>query len=457
MAETAAFPAAAYAGTENGISVGALSGTNTNDATYQHAQVHQKLAAEIIASETKIGFGASNQTPVTNSVLAGTGAGASSWSTTPTLVDLTLTGDLVVGDDTTITGLLAVTETATITGLTRAIAGLVVADATSLPATATKLYIADSDSGAEMRIDSTISGTTYGISIGADANEPYVGSRTAHDFRFITTNVERARITDAGVFQIKTGNTFEVYGAGDVKKVSLIHNDTDGVLTSSSGAMILSAATHVRTGSGIEMRMYESGNTNYTGISHNTTNAIWFTSTGYNVAQGGSLGLVPATDNAYTLGKTGNRWTEVWAANGTIQTSDIRLKDVMDVSVLGTEFILALKPIAYTWKSEKKRVDVDGAMKDVNGDIVLNEDGNEIITQQIELVEKQEEEKLMYYGFSAQAVESTLQQMGVDPRAFGGTFYDEEADQYNLNYQQFILPIVKAFQELEARVKTLET
>lgn len=30
---------------------------------------------------------------------------------------------------------------------------------------------------------------------------------------------------------------------------------------------------------------------------------------------------IPATDNTHTLGKTGNRWTAVWAANGTIQTS----------------------------------------------------------------------------------------------------------------------------------------
>lgn len=36
--------------------------------------------------------------------------------------------------------------------------------------------------------------------------------------------------------------------------------------------------------------------------------------------------LFPAADNANTVGRSGNRWSEVWAANGTIQTSSSRRK-----------------------------------------------------------------------------------------------------------------------------------
>lgn len=42
--------------------------------------------------------------------------------------------------------------------------------------------------------------------------------------------------------------------------------------------------------------------------------------------------LLPATDNIYPLGSLTERWTEVFAANGVINTSDARLKTVRTLS-----------------------------------------------------------------------------------------------------------------------------
>ena len=49
--------------------------------------------------------------------------------------------------------------------------------------------------------------------------------------------------------------------------------------------------------------------------------------------------VYPETDNAVDLGSSGNRYDDVYATNGTIQTSDSRLKQEVVTSVLGIDFI----------------------------------------------------------------------------------------------------------------------
>lgn len=56
--------------------------------------------------------------------------------------------------------------------------------------------------------------------------------------------------------------------------------------------------------------------------------------------------LYPTTDNAKTCGKSGNRWTEVWAVNGAIQTSHSSTKtDIAEVAPKNLEI-----PRAITFK-----------------------------------------------------------------------------------------------------------
>lgn len=58
----------------------------------------------------------------------------------------------------------------------------------------------------------------------------------------------------------------------------------------------------------------------------------------------------PSVDNLYPLGNSTYRWSAVYAANGTIQTSDARLKDnVLDLTY-GLSDLLKLRPVSFTWK-----------------------------------------------------------------------------------------------------------
>lgn len=65
-----------------------LSTTEMDDAGFEHDAVHTNHSGAIIALETKVGTGSS--TAVADSVLAGTGAGTSSWTTSPSLTGLTV-------------------------------------------------------------------------------------------------------------------------------------------------------------------------------------------------------------------------------------------------------------------------------------------------------------------------------------------------------------------------------
>lgn len=133
----------------------------------------------------------------------------------------------------------------------------------------------------------------------------------------------------------------------------------------------------------------------------------------------------PATDNAVTLGGAGARWSAVWSATGTIQTSDSRQKTDIEPSDLGLDFILDLIPIKYRWI--------------VGG----TEDGQPRAGRRT------------HYGLVAQQVQDALK-----GRDFAGHVLADPADpdsEQGLRYDAFIAPLIIAVQELAERLGRLET
>lgn len=61
--------------------------------------------------------------------------------------------------------------------------------------------------------------------------------------------------------------------------------------------------------------------------------------------------IVPRNDNTISLGASGKRFSEVWAVNGTIQTSDARDKDVLDRfdGLKAAAAIDAIEPVLFHW------------------------------------------------------------------------------------------------------------
>lgn len=160
--------------------------------------------------------------------------------------------------------------------------------------------------------------------------------------------------------------------------------------------------------------------------------------------------LVPVTDNAYTLGASGLRWSSVWAANGTIQTSDERTKKDIADSPLGLDFIEDLRPVSYRFKVGSNKV-IRQVYRDTEGNEV---DSNAEGANPAEIITEEVAGERVHYGLLAQEVKAALPE-GTD---FGGWILTDKNDpnsEQGLRYEEFISPLIKAVQELSEQNKTL--
>lgn len=138
--------------------------------------------------------------------------------------------------------------------------------------------------------------------------------------------------------------------------------------------------------------------------------------------------IAASPDNTFSCGRNAQRFTEVWAVDGSINTSDAREKQNVLPCDLGLDFILALNPVSFEW--------------------IKREDGKR------------------HYGLIAQQVRDVL---GVE-KNFAGLYdtmeladpederglTEETRRSFGLSYTQLIAPMIKAIQELEGRVQALE-
>ncbi len=87
----------------------------------------------------------------------------------------------------------------------------------------------------------------------------------------------------------------------------------------------------------------------------------------------------PADDVEVSLGGINNRWTTVYASNGTVNTSDRREKKNIAPIAYGLDEIMALQPVSYDWvndSNEKKKLGLIAQdLKEVIDEVVV--DGQE--------------------------------------------------------------------------------
>ncbi len=126
----------------------------------------------------------------------------------------------------------------------------------------------------------------------------------------------------------------------------------------------------------------------------------------------------------------GNSVTTVYAYGAIQNRSDIRDKaDVRDITI-GLDFINALRPVDFRWdyREDYKETEKDGSKKRVR----------------------------YHHGLIAQEVKATIDALGID---FGG-YQDHSVlggqDVKSLGYEELMAPMIKAIQQLTARVRELE-
>jgi hypothetical protein len=226
---------------------------------------------------------------------------------------------------------------------------------------------------------------------------------------------------------ITANNAFTVSGGGiTVTGGSTFNNGVtfvNGLTVSSSGITVtgnstfnnnltvsgdLTSSNHRATG---DLTIFANGTT--------TSRAVFTTSN-----------FRPTTNGTYNLGGSGNRWATVFAATGTINTSDIREKTEVQTSVLGTSFIKSLRPVSYKFKVDENENPI---VQDVPG-------------------------VRTHWGFIAQEVKESIDKEGVND--FAGwilTDLENPDSEQGLRYSEFIAPLTKALQESIERIEVLES
>tara|TARA_R100001463_G_scaffold29672_1_gene67510 strand:- start:152 stop:1306 length:1155 start_codon:yes stop_codon:yes gene_type:complete len=155
-----------------------------------------------------------------------------------------------------------------------------------------------------------------------------------------------------------------------------------------------------------------------------------------------SKAIEPMDNDTYDLGTSSKKWDDVYATNGSIQTSDRTQKNTIVDSDLGLSFVNKLKPVSYKFNNKTRT----------------------------------------HYGLIAQDVETVLSDISKPTTGFAGfikeaipdiVYKEAEANipegkkagdlkvaahtEYGLRYGEFISPLIKAVQELSAEVEILKT
>lgn len=146
-------------------------------------------------------------------------------------------------------------------------------------------------------------------------------------------------------------------------------------------------------------------------------------------------GFHPRTDQTSSfgssLGESSKRWASVYANNGVIQTSDIRLKKNIVPISYGLKEVLKLNPITYNWKDNK--------------------------VGETEIPHEQQERKL---GFSAQEllniIPEVVQTHSWVPADEKGNFKRVENEKLGVNYSEIIPVLVNAIKEQQQEIEELK-
>lgn len=306
-----------------------------------------------------------------------------------------------------------------------------------------------------LRVNTTgynnVSVGTYSMNTNTTGN-----NNTATGVASLYSNTEGIFNTANGVYSLNKNTT----GAGNTAMgADALYNNSTGLYNVGMGSDPLWNNT---TGSYNIATGYLSMYNNMTGNYNVSIGSYAFTTNkygSYNTALGAyadvsdqyltnttSLGYqaIASASNSVVVGNT--EVTKIGGYANWTNFSDGRYKKNVKQNVPGLSFINTLQPVTYT-------LDVSGINKVINGSQKATEAASGTRSGinnnlQATAMEKAvaEKEKKIYTGFIAQDVEKAAQKVNYD---FSGVYHPQnDNDYYGLSYADFVVPLVKAVQEL---------
>ncbi|MEO8087709.1 MAG: tail fiber domain-containing protein [Bacteroidota bacterium] len=268
--------------------------------------------------------------------------------------------------------------------------------------------------------DGTLSSTSPGLRFGSNSSEAIASKRTSgtnqYGLDFYTGGVNRMTITNGGRIGIGTitpgGGDLEI-GSNIIASVKNVRLNTSANIGSGydinvgnleNSLRIWCSGTYIRFGS--------------------SADAFATTPIDYLAFEPG-VSFHPYTDNSMSLGISTNRWTAVYAVNGTIQTSDISHKKNIKTLSYGLKEVLELKPVSYQWKDEKNYLGTG-----VNLGFIAQELEKVVPDAVVHTINQKDKET------------------GNEP---------VEKDSYGIKYSELVPVLVNAIQEQQAQIEKLNS
>jgi len=275
--------------------------------------------------------------------------------------------------------------------------------------------------GTNVSTSSGFSGITWGAPFDGGGTSGYLAFHT-HGYGI--TSGERMRID-------KTGNV----GIGTATPGQPLH-----VYSGSAGILTLEQSS--TNPNYISFR--SNGSTNaYIGLENSTGGGLFGSTAGYGLSMGtntnggglvafavsnvlrmnvGTAATAPFVDNTYACGYGSNRWTYVYAVNGTIQTSDPSRKVITPLPYGLTE-LLQVNPIKYKWKDEFV---TKLSQEDIENDV---------------LGAYQDMSSFEYYGVNAEEVHEIFPEL---------VYHENSEHDKGINYGELVPVCINAIKELHA-------
>ncbi|MBC7848665.1 MAG: tail fiber domain-containing protein [Chitinophagaceae bacterium] len=235
------------------------------------------------------------------------------------------------------------------------------------------------------------------------------GTNISSDLRFTTSSIEQLRVHQTGYVGIGTtafnatnserllvdaGNTSSynvISGKGEIDNYLQLNIRNSNAGTIASSDIVATANNGTESVNYIDMGINSSGYTSTLIPILDGPNEAYFFAVGgdmkignaapgfdlglfnggytlaserIRITSGGNVGIgtstpqdklsvagitAPSVTNTYSIGTSANRWSEVWTANGAIQTSDARLKNNIHPISYGIATLLQLQPVSYRW------------------------------------------------------------------------------------------------------------
>ena len=309
-----------------------------------------------------------------------------------------------------------------------------------------------------------------------------LSSNTANGENALISNTGGSSLTAIGVDALRnylgTGGFFGGDGQNTAVGAYSLKNAIESEYNTAIGneALYTDGYSSGNTAVGFySMRDYNSGGTS---LGQNTAVGAWSLKTAsgdgntalgayslqnnYNYTYSTGVGIQASVTGSNQL-QLGYSSVTTYAYGAVQNRSDLRDKTDIRDTILGLEFINSLRPVDYRWDMREfyrpeRPADLpkDATEEQITEYNKLMQEWSENCKLSNITHDGSKKRNRYHHGVIAQEVKAVIDKMGVD---FGG-YQDHKIaggdDVLSVGYEEFIAPLIKAVQELSAKVKTLE-